>query len=489
METTMVDRRHGTETRGLASVPRETSYEGRFGRLFALRTASSARLDGLEPLELSEEQLATIADSMREQPGQQSGDNDLIPSGYTYFGQFVDHDLTFDASSSGQRRADPEGRLNFRSPRFDLDSLYGSGPVDEPFQYDQASEKHPGTSFLLDRRSEQEVDLPRNVQGRALIGDPRNDENTMVSQLQVAFLQFHNKMLDHQANKGVEEDELFDAAQREVRWHYQWVVVHDFLRRLVGDDLHAQLVTKVKDDQGRERDRVRLRHYRHKVNPFMPVEFSVAAYRFGHSQVRERYLINEQIGGDRPVFRPGSQPNDGSDYRGFQQLIGSWAVSWPRLFPLDETAPQASRLIDTILSPSLFELPGESSTGRRSLALRNLQAGVRLGLPSGQDVAKAMGQDSLADEQLMPCPPGQAPLWFYVLREASELGHGGRHLGPVGGRLVGETFLGLLRADLTSYYHAKEPWAPDSELAGGGPQNFHLADLLRFAVPAQAVRF
>lgn len=331
------DRRHGTEPRGLATVPRETSYEGRFGRLFAVSTLSRPRR--LEPLELSDDQLQPIADAMQEQPGavgQESGDNELIPSGYTYLGQFIDHDITFDASSSAQRAVDPEARINFRTPRLDLDSLYGSGPVDEPFQYDQTG-PHAGRAFLLDMRSEQEVDLPRNTSGqdRALIGDPRNDENTMVSQLHAAFLQFHNKMLDHQASKGLPDAELFETAQREVRWHYQWVVVHDYLRRLIGDELHDKLLTRVTDDEGGERERVRLRHYRHKVNPYMPVEFSVAAYRFGHSQVRERYLINNQIGGERPVFRPGSQPGDGTDFRGFQRLIGSWAVSWPRLFPMD----------------------------------------------------------------------------------------------------------------------------------------------------------
>ena len=490
----MADRQHGTGTRGLAHVPREPSYEGRFGRLFRLRPPGSHEGQrGLDPLELSDEQLQPIADAMQEQPGvpqAESGDNSRIPSGYTYLGQFVDHDLTFDASSSAQRRIDPEGRLSFRSPRFDLDSLYGSGPVDEPFQYDQTGPR-TGRAFLLDRRGDpREVDLPRNGQGRALIGDPRNDENTLVSQLHCAFLQFHNRMLERLAAQGVTEVELFDQAQQQVRWHYQWVVVHDFLRRLIGDELHGKLLTQAEDDQGRPRDRVRLRHYRYKANPFMPVEFSAAAYRFGHSQVRERYLINQRINGDRPVFNPQSQPGDGSDYRGFQPLIGRWAVSWPRLFPLDDTPVQLSRLIDTKLAPSLFALPGETSAQRRSLALRNLQAGVRLGLPSGQQVAQTMGAPVLTTEQLAPCPPGQAPLWFYVLAEAaSELGDHGQHLGPVGGRLVGETFLGLLRADPTSYYNASDPWLPDAELSTDQPSKFDMADLLRFAVPPQTAPF
>lgn len=165
-------------------------------------------------------------------------DNPEIPAGYTYLGQFIDHDITFDPSSSLQRMNDPEGLVNFRTPRFDLDSLYGSGPDDEPFQYDEAS---GGTKFLIGKGRHTDTeqptaddDLPRNEQGRALIGDPRNDENTIVSQLHLTFSKLHNRLVDQVGTEHeLTGDELFKKAQRLTRWHYQWVVVHDFLARIV----------------------------------------------------------------------------------------------------------------------------------------------------------------------------------------------------------------------------------------------------------------
>lgn len=174
-------RSHGSEPRGLDSVPRAPSYEGRFGRMFRR----------LPTFTQTDEFLTALAEGMRQPDGEVS-DNPGIPAIYTYFGQFIDHDITFDPSSSLQRMNDPEGLINFRTPRFDLDSVYGSGPADEPFQYDEAT---GGLKLLTgkgrDVASNQpttEDDLPRNEQGRALIGDPRNDENVIVSQLQLAFI-------------------------------------------------------------------------------------------------------------------------------------------------------------------------------------------------------------------------------------------------------------------------------------------------------------
>ena len=129
---------------------------------------------------------------MREQAGP-GGDNDGIPAGYVYLGQFIDHDIRFDPTSQLQRRNDPDGLINFRTPRFDLDSVYGSGPFDEPFQYDPTG-PHNGFAMLIENRGG--PDLRRNAKGRALIGDPRNDENGIVSQLHVAFLSLHNRRMD-----------------------------------------------------------------------------------------------------------------------------------------------------------------------------------------------------------------------------------------------------------------------------------------------------
>ncbi len=471
----MPDRPHGlVEPRGLSNTPRQRSYDGRFGRMFQSLADRPAHDPGNAE---HDRELRQIAEVMREQAGQ-GADNSAIPAGYVYLGQFIDHDITFDPASQLQRRNDPDGLINFRTPRFDLDSVYGSGPLDEPFQYDPGP-PHQGFALLVERRGGA-PDLPRNSKDRALIGDPRNDENGIVSQLHLAFLFLHNRLMDDLAATVTDPEERFKTAQRSAQWHYQWVVAHDFLRRIIGGELHARLLVTTEDPDGTRREAVRLRHYRHKTNPYLPVEFSAAAYRFGHSQVQDEYSINSSF--RRRLFDP-----SGDDFRGFQPLRPGWHASWPFFFELDSQAPQASRAIDSSLAPTLATLQGQNGDAA-DLALRNLQRGAALGLPSGQDVAEAMRQEPLADSDLAPAAAGRAPLWFYVLREAQIL-HDGKHLGPVGGRIVGETLLGLLRADPQSYLTLEPDWAPDIEARTGDARNFDMADLLRYAVADQVVRF
>ena len=295
-----------------------------------------------------------------------SEDNPNIPAGFTYLGQFVDHDITFDPNSSLQRANDPEGLVNFRNPRFDLDSLYGRGRDDSPYLYDQSSPDDVKllVGRILDdqgQRVEDQHDMPRNEQERALIGDPRNDENTFVSQLHLLFIKFHNKVVDKVMNDrpDLEGDDLFKEAQRIVRWHYQWVVVFDFLRRTIPDRMLDKLL--VEDEDGfRE---VQLKFYHPKPRPFMPVEFSVAAYRFGHSQVREFYRLNRLV--SAPTFRTAEdlaqQPNPRiADFRGFRALPPCWTASWPFFFNMDggqevdgRTVPQPSLKIDTNIAGPL----------------------------------------------------------------------------------------------------------------------------------------
>jgi hypothetical protein len=472
----MPERAHGSEPRGLTNIhaPRTKSYDGRFGRMFGHLQPAFDPEDAAD-----DEALRAIAGVMRETADTPSSDNPVLPSGYTYLGQFIDHDITFDPASQLQRRNDPEGLLNFRTPRFDLDSVYGSGPEDEPFQYDQTV--HGGYALLIERPDGRTPDVPR-VRGRAAIGDPRNDENSMISQLHLAFLSFHNAVVNRLATEGgLTGRDLFEAAQREVQWHYQWIVVHDYLRRVIGHDMLDRLLVTVTDPEGSQRESVRLRHYRHKKNPYLPIEFSVAAYRFGHTQARDRYNINASF--QRPLFSP-----NGDDFRGFQPIRPGWHASWPFFFDFaDGRPPQASRAIDTLMSASLHTLPGASNPDDGNLALRNLRRGAALGLPSGQAVAQAVGEDPLSDAQLTPCPPGRAPLWFYILREA-ELS-GGAHLGPVGGRIVGETLLGLLRADPQSYLQLQPTWTPTLPTRTGDPRAFDMVDMLTLAVPDQAQRF
>lgn len=481
-----MERHHGFRTRGLSrgidAVPQGPLYEGRFGRMFR----------NLPVFESNPDRLRELADGMTQASAE---DNPRVPSGFTYLGQFVDHDITHDPNSSLQRMNDPEGLVNFRTPRYDLDSLYGRGPVETPYLYDRDSVggvkllvgkvRDDGGNVLTGDQAED--DLPRNEQGRALIGDPRNDENTFVGQLHLLFIKFHNKVVDEVATRGLSGDDLFKEAQRIVRWHYQWIVVHDFLPRILPTGMLDGMLGP--DQLGF--NAVHLRFYRFRKQPFMPVEFSAAAYRYGHSQVRGGYQINNTVP-PRPTFVPDSElPSEDqvfdrrrADFRGFTRLglPPQWTIDWPFFFNLDDQEPQPGLKIDTkIAGPLTNALPGadQADEDMRSLPRRNLLRGAALGLPSGQWVARAMNETPLD-------PLQETPLWYYVLREA-ETTQGGEKLGPVGGRIVAEVLLGILDADPLSYLSVVPNWTPELP---PGPEtgSFTMADLIRYAAPEQAVR-
>ncbi len=463
-----------TATRGVDAVPRSPSYEGRFGRMFRR----------LPTFRQSDAFLNDLADGMREDPAA-ARDNPAIPAGYTYFGQFVDHDITFDPATSAERQNDPDGFVNFRTPRFDLDSVYGRGPDDDPFLYDddQPPRMLLGKGFDETAGSATtEDDLPRNSQHRALIGDPRNDENIIVSQLHLAFVKLHNRFVDEvqdEASLGDPRD-VFKEAQRRARWHYQWVLVTDFLPRICGQD-NVEAIWRTTDGEAPE---IVTRFFRPKRGAFMPLEFSVAAYRFGHSQVRPTYRINSVVP-ELPIFSQSEEPQPLEDFHGFRALPRQWTIDWSFFFDLtgSGTAKQFSRRIDTQLAPGLFKLPQEPPA-LESLALRNLKKSRELSLPSGRRVATAMrvGEDQvLRAEELGFREP--APLWYYILREA-DLRRDGTSLGPVGGRIVAEVLLGILAADPLSFYGVQPDWQPTiPDVDGDG--RITMADLLHFAVPEQ----
>lgn len=288
-----MERLHGSGTRGRDTVPKGFKFEGRFGRMFW----------NLPVFKPSEATLTALADVM-EQP---SGDveNDSLPAGFTYLGQFVDHDITHDASSSLERVRDPDALVNFRTPRFDLDSLYGRGPVDSPFLYKRGTFELLSGLVMDDNGNslENQDDLPRNSEGVALTGDPRNDENTFVSQLHLLFIKFHNKVVQEKQEAGFEGDDLLKEVQRLVRWHYQWIVVHDYVKRIVPEDVFNSILTT---DSKTGFPKIETLFYNLDGEPYMPVEFSVAAFRFGHSQVRSQYDLNGLVRG-LPTFKPDSQ--------------------------------------------------------------------------------------------------------------------------------------------------------------------------------------
>jgi hypothetical protein len=494
---------HGTlPPRGLDNVPRSTLYEGKFGRMFR-------NLPALEPADADLEALAaTMVEATVEEGDLPAGDDPAIAAGFTYVGQFLDHDITFDPLSQLMRQNDPDALNNFRTPRFDLDSVYGAGPSDSPFLYEA-----DGIRFVIGQNEAGEDDLPRNQPQsggrRALIGDPRNDENLIVSQLHLAVLKFYNKVADTIAAQpnAPTGPALFEAARRTVQWHYQWAVVHDFLPTIVGAPVvnnilkNDAFVVGTGGDGGSQQatvPNVDLKFFHWKNKPFMPVEFAVAAYRFGHSLIRADYEMN-QDDQDIPIFQaPPTSPT--GDLRGFRERPADREIDWRRFFDFGGAEPevQLARRIDTKVSHGLGHLPVPViDSGPVSLAERNLKRGKALGLPSGQAVAAAMGIPAAlrlkdADFVTIGLPAGlrvkfkdATPLWYYILAEA-QVKRQGRKLGPVGGRIVAEVFLGLLAGDPASYLSVDPDWKPASGKFGAGAGGkFGFAELLRFAVPAQ----
>jgi hypothetical protein len=425
-----------------------------------------------------------------------------IPALYTYLGQFIDHDITFDPASSLQKQNDPDALTDFRTPALDLDNVYGRGPDDQPYLYDA------GSSFLLGDAiaggDPGARDLPRNgaTPRRALIGDPRNDENTIVSQLQGLFLRFHNRfVVDHPTLP-------FSSVQQAVRFHYQYVVANDFLPRIV----HSSVISDLKHDHHYDKHKLEVFHWRNA--PFLPVEFSVAAYRLGHSMVRPGYRLNDAI--LLPIFPV--PPDFPEGLTGFRAMNPAWGIDWSRFIDLDvrayDGAPdiQKQRLqfayrIDTSIVNPLSMLPPSVASNPASLPQRNLLRGWRLGLPSGQNVARAMGVKPLKDQQILlgqgvdePDAPlkditavskvfaGNCPLWTYILAEAmlyreavtapviEPVTINTPKLGPVGGRIVAEVILGLMFGDPHSFLSMAPHWTPES-----GP-GYALKDFVGYAL-------
>ncbi|HSM82715.1 MAG TPA: heme peroxidase family protein [Nodosilinea sp.] len=438
---------------------------GRFGRLFRWAPAFAKDTPAVR------EALTKLgaAGGIMDPGAANNPSNPAIPAGFTFLGQFIDHDLTFDPTSSLERQSDPEAIENFRTPAFELDSMYGAGPAASPYLYD----KNDRVKLLID--AERPHDLPRNSQGVALLGDPRNDENVIVSQLHLAFIKFHNAVVDELRKQGVSDGTLFAEAQKLVRWHYQWIVLHEFLPLIAGKTVTESVLRRGRRFYG----------WKWRREPYIPVEFSVAAYRFGHSQVRGGYAINDGPAGGRPfgaaIFVPRNTP--GEDLSSGRPLEARKVLDWRKFFNIDAgITPQPSQRIDTTLSGPLFELPFAVADNPASLAGRNLLRHLTFGLPSGQTVARRMGIAPLAAADLADVAALDAglakstPLWFYILREADKRADGAS-LGPVGGRIVAEVFIGLMQADGLSFLCQEPGWKPT--LGEGG--DFKMADLLKVA--------
>ncbi len=404
-----------------------------------------------------------------------SQDNLRIKAGYTFLGQFIDHDLTLDATSSLEQQIDPTATRNFRTPAFELDSVYGLGPKVQPYLYQK---DNPG-KFLT---GETPFDLPRNAEGIALIGDPRNDENLIVAQLHALFLHFHNKVFDEATDASAGIQERFEQAQHLVRWHYQWIVINEFLTRTVGRDAIQVAL-----------DQLPFSFPEH-GNAFMPVEFSVAAYRFGHSQVRPAYRLSSSDLPPPPrvaaIFpEQADAPENIGDLRGRRRIPEELRIDWDAFFgPTAQPGKQIDiriatpllRLPNTVIDPAVSPVGSPEATVR-SLASRNLQRGLDARLPSGQTVARHFRTSPrLTQDQVwkdIPGGEGETPLWFYCLREAEVL-NGGFRLAGVGAQIVARTFAAILAADKASFIVRDPEWKPTL----GTGDTFTVSDLINFTL-------
>lgn len=462
------------------------------------------------------ERLIALGATMRDPDGTDSAGDSRIPAAYTYFGQFVDHDITFELESDRLRNLfDPnleplsldeirDHIENSRTATLDLDSVYG---FPAPRERSEKTKMRVGKVTSLNGDSppvkrppgkDDENDLPRKrknpekpeIDREARIGDPRNDENTIIAQMHVAFLRAHNALVDE---LGAEVG-TFGQARKMLRQYYQYIVLNDFLKRIadpriVNDTIARNLVYDASQT-------------------FMPLEFSVAAYRFGHSMIRAAYDFNLNF---NTSGEPGTQPATlgllfmftafKGQMRDSDTLPDNWIIEWHNMVNAGRPFNRA-RLIDTRLVEPLFELtdvegnvePGDAAR----LAVRNLLRGYLLRMPTGQAVAEALRQRLLGVRDVPVLTPQQieaaagsdqvqalrdgefldrTPLWYYVLAEAKALSRG-RRLGPVGSTIVAEVLVGLVRRSEHSILR-EENWVPTLPDGSSGP--FNLSELLSFA--------
>lgn len=497
--------------------------------------------------------LEAVADVMTAQAP--DGDSH-IPAGYTYLGQFVDHDLTRDVTKNlpfGTVGVTPEQLEQGRSPALDLDSLYGAGPSTNPQFYEADRIRlrlglTKASNFNeKDNRDLRGFDLPRlgslasepTDARKANIPDQRNDENLAVAQTHLAFIRFHNRVCDRLTAAGTPSAQLFDRAREAVTLHYQWMLVHDYLPRIVDPSIVRDVF---------RRGRV-LFERQAQGFPTMPLEFSVGAFRLGHSMIRDKYdwnaffMPNGDIGdfgtlfnlfvfsGTSGNFAAGGSPDNPLEGT-FERLPTNWIIDWTRLIDFveagvpelaPETALNFARPLDIRLTDPLRTLPlgsfgARNPSGppiptndiRRNLAFRNLLRGRMVSLATGQELVTALNTALVAagrsGEQITPLSRAEilgsefgalsaaqqdfladhTPLWLYVLREASLNPIDGRpgtgRLAAVGGRIVAEVFHRAIEGSRISLL-ANPSFSPH---LGSVQGVFRMADLLQVAYDASA---
>lgn len=405
---------------------------------------------------------AKLAEAMTPSGDQPDSSAPVVPAGYTYLAQFVDHDLTQDRTGRlfGSQVTVDE-LLQGRSPALDLDSLYGRGPEhasDRRFYAEDGTHLRtgstapvplePATNLVL-----QGFDLPRSGFGStkrerraAEIPDHRNDENLAVAQTHLAFIRLHNRVVDVLSASGTPGTQLFTAARDLVVKHYQWLLRTDLLPRLVDPEIVTDVFTAgrryVDVPLGYGDDPyAMIRPGDHRMQPgdmpTMPLEFSVAAYRVGHAMIREAYEWNRvfnsagppaltratlaqlfQFSGTSGTLSPGADATD-PDAGTFEVLPTNWVTDWRRLFDFGEAGRaelvvpaamgNAAARIDTLLVDPLKTLPLGSFGGhgtappaiQLNLAFRNLVRSDMVSLATGQQMAVMMDVKPLERDEIL----------------------------------------------------------------------------------------
>ena len=444
----MLRRLHQPENATLLRTVREKSGVGKidvsqkFGRLFSSRT---------EQVELfPKEKLEQLAEAMfRGHDGHDTG----VPIGFAFLGQFIDHDITLDATTQlGRVAGDVSEIENFRTPRLDLDSVYLGGPEASPYLYQRKRSGH-GPELLVGT-TDNPFDVQRLPDKTAIIGDPRNDENIFISQMQSLFIRFHNHVVElvEECQIHKTEESTFEQAKNICRWVYQWIVVNEFLPAIVDEDVLAPYIEGFHNSQLPG-------PINWESQPFITVEFSAAAYRFGHSLIRQDYRLNNIVAGDLFAFPP------------FSPVEQYKNIDWKYLLNFGDNKHQSAKAIDTILPEALRVLPFIPKNDVPNLAARNMIRGQHtFELLTGEEAA-AKFEVTPIDKHPLVQQYGleHTPLWFYVLAEAES--RGGK-LGTVGGGIVAGTLLRLILADETSYINAEEAKGFDPhKILGVDPDN------------------
>jgi hypothetical protein len=430
-----------------------------------------------------------------------------IPAGFTYLGQFVDHDLTFDKTQVMLGvNVSPAQLVQARSPSLDLDSLYGAGPTDPAsakfYAADGIHLKMGKTLAEGGITAKQGFDLPRGAgttvaaKRKGIIPDPRNDENLAVAQTHLAFIRFHNRVVDTLPSS-VAASQRFERAREIVTKHYQWMLRTDYLPRICAQGVVNNVFTS-----GRKAFEVGAAPT---DIPTMPIEFSVAAFRLGHAMIRRAYDWNR-------IFDNGFGTLDllfafsagSGNLGGGPRLPSTWIADFRRLYDFKEAGrsdlavPEGkfnrAMRIDTTLVNPLRALPG-FPPAEANLAFRNLSRAKMVRLATGQQMAtflknRGVSLTRLTDAQVRNGNNGatlagltttqraallrNTPLFFYILREA-EFNQG--RLKGVGARIVAETFHRAMEGSQTSI--VRDPtWRPT---LGPNSTTFRMVDLLLFA--------